>query len=264
VRRRHPRPLARTLFGKGAVHVHDGKSHRHRKAMFLSLLDLAAARELAAVADRLWQAAVDRWRDGGRVVVFDAAVRVIGLAICGWAGLPLTSQLDDHTAAVELLNIVRPTVAVAWFVSFAALALHEHPQWRQRLATGSRMVLDDDLEAFVHEVRRLYPFAPLLGARVDRSFTWRGNRFPQGRLVLLDVYGTNHDPKPGLTRTPLIPPASSGWSPTGSRSCPVAVATRRPGTAAPANGWRWSCSRAPSGCWPTFATTSPTRTCATR
>jgi len=135
-------------------------------------------------------AAVDRWRDGGRVVVFDAAVRVIGLAICGWAGLPLTShnarrrvwdleqivdgfggigprhvaarlarrrserwvsglvhnvragrhqappgsalevvanhrqwdgkQLDDHTAAVELLNIIRPTAAIAWFVSFAA------------------------------------------------------------------------------------------------------------------------------------------------
>ena len=35
---------------------------------------------------------MDRWRDGGRVVVFDAAVRVIGLAICGWAGLPLTSH----------------------------------------------------------------------------------------------------------------------------------------------------------------------------
>jgi hypothetical protein len=35
---------------------------------------------------------VDRWRDGGRVVVFDAAVRVIGLAICGWAGLPLTAH----------------------------------------------------------------------------------------------------------------------------------------------------------------------------
>jgi fatty-acid peroxygenase len=87
-----PRPLARTLFGKGAVHTQDGEAHRHRRAMFLSLLDPTAARELAAVADRLWQAAVDRWRDGGRVVVFDEAVRVIGVAICGWTGLPLTSH----------------------------------------------------------------------------------------------------------------------------------------------------------------------------
>src|SRR3954451_16707670 len=33
-----PRPLANTLFGKGAVHVHDGEAHPHRKAMFLGLL----------------------------------------------------------------------------------------------------------------------------------------------------------------------------------------------------------------------------------
>jgi hypothetical protein len=34
----------------------------------------------------------------------------------------------------------------------------------------------------------------MLGARIDRSFTWRGHRFPEGRLLLLDVHGTNHDP----------------------------------------------------------------------
>ena len=34
----------------------------------------------------------------------------------------------------------------------------------------------------------------------------------------------------------LILRASSGWSPTGWRSCPMAVATRRPDTAAPVNG----------------------------
>jgi fatty-acid peroxygenase len=79
-------------------------------------------------------------------------------------------------------------------VSFRRLALREHPQWRERMATGSGVVLDDDLEAFVHEVRRLYPFAPLLGARVERPFTWQGHRFLKGRLVRLDVYGTNHDP----------------------------------------------------------------------
>ena len=34
-----PRPLAFTLFGKNAVHLHDGPAHRHRKAMLLGLLD---------------------------------------------------------------------------------------------------------------------------------------------------------------------------------------------------------------------------------
>ncbi len=37
-----PRPLANTLFGKGAIHTHDGAAHSKRKAMFLGLLDAAA------------------------------------------------------------------------------------------------------------------------------------------------------------------------------------------------------------------------------
>jgi fatty-acid peroxygenase len=103
---------------------------------------------------------------------------------------PRGAHLPAAVAAVELLNILRPTVAVAWFVAFSALALHDNPTWRGRL----RAEADADLEAFAHEVRRLYPFVPVLGARVRRGFTWRGCRFRRGRLVLLDVYGTNHQP----------------------------------------------------------------------
>jgi fatty-acid peroxygenase len=102
--------------------------------------------------------------------------------------------LDDRTAAVELLNIVRPSVATAWFVAFSGLALHENPDWRSRLAAASGADLDRDLEAFAHEVRRLYPFAPVVGARAARDITWRGHDLPEGRLVLLDLHGMNHDP----------------------------------------------------------------------
>jgi fatty-acid peroxygenase len=259
-----PRPLADTLFGKGAVHVHDGEGHLHRKAMFMRLLSTEHARRIGAVTDDLWRAAVDRWQTAESVVVFDEAVRVIGVGICRWAGLPLApedasrrvrdlerivdgfgsvgaphlearlarrrsehwvkavvaevragrrtpppgsaldvvsswrdldgSPLDDRTAAVELLNIVRPSVATAWFVAFSALALHENPQWKDRLARGSGDDLDRDLEAFAHEVRRLYPFAPVVGARAARDVTWRGHLLPEGRLVLLDLHGMNHDP----------------------------------------------------------------------
>ncbi|MBM7694528.1 cytochrome P450 [Peribacillus deserti] len=48
---------------------------------------------------------------------------------------------------------------------------------------------------FVQEVRRFYPFGPFLGARVRTDFTWNNCRFTKGRLVLLDMYGTNHDPR---------------------------------------------------------------------
>lgn len=99
------------------------------------------------------------------------------------------SALDDKVAAVELLNVIRPTVAVARFVTFAALAMHQHPQQRRRLRDGD----DAHTERFVQEVRRYYPFFPAIGGRVQRSFAWRGHRFEEGTWVLLDLYGTHHD-----------------------------------------------------------------------
>jgi fatty-acid peroxygenase len=102
--------------------------------------------------------------------------------------------LDLRTAAVELLNVIRPTVAISWYIAFAALALHQHPEARARLANAP----EDDAsyrDLFMQEVRRFYPFTPYLGAKVRRPFEWRGYRFRKGTLVLLDVHGTNHDPK---------------------------------------------------------------------
>jgi fatty-acid peroxygenase len=97
--------------------------------------------------------------------------------------------MDLHMAAVELNNLIRPIVAIAWYVTFAALALHEHPQYRKQLQSGN----EDEIEWFVQEVRRYYPFAPFVGARVRENFQWRGYNLQPGMLVLLDVYGTNRD-----------------------------------------------------------------------
>jgi fatty-acid peroxygenase len=105
-------------------------------------------------------------------------------------------QLSTKTAAVELLNVLRPTVAIAWYVAFAALALHEHPEAREAIARepiGEGAGKYADL--FMQEVRRFYPFTPYLGAKVRSAFEWRGHAFEPGTLVLLDVYGTHHDPR---------------------------------------------------------------------
>lgn len=117
--------------------------------------------------------------------------------------------LDERVAAVEVLNLVRPIVAISYFVVFAALALHDHPGWRERLETAE----DQDLEAFVQEVRRVAPFAPFVGAQVRRDFDWQGYRFPAGTLALLDIYGANHDP--GLWRDPesFLPDRFRDWKP---------------------------------------------------
>jgi fatty-acid peroxygenase len=110
---------------------------------------------------------------------------------------------DDHrallpakVAAVELINVIRPTVAVSWYIAFAALALHMHPEARERLAhepvgEGAGGYAD----AFMQEVRRFYPFTPYLGAKVRAPFVWKSHRFKPGTLVLLDVYGSQHDPR---------------------------------------------------------------------
>ncbi len=97
--------------------------------------------------------------------------------------------LDRHTAAVELINVLRPTVAVSVFIVFAAMALHHYPRCREKLAAGEPGFSD----LFAQEVRRFYPFFPAVMARVRQDFEWKGYRFPEGWLVALDLYGTNHD-----------------------------------------------------------------------
>jgi fatty-acid peroxygenase len=98
--------------------------------------------------------------------------------------------LDPRVAAVELLNVIRPTVAVCWFVAFAAHALHRWPANRDRLRAGHAAFAT----AFAHEVRRYYPFAPFIGGRAPREVEWDGERVPAGSMVLLDLFGQNHDP----------------------------------------------------------------------
>jgi fatty-acid peroxygenase len=95
--------------------------------------------------------------------------------------------LSNADAAVELLNVLRPVVAVARYIVFGALAMHAYPEWQARLAGAN----DAALEMFVEEVRRYYPFFPAIGGRANHSFEWNGLLFDKGSWVLLDVYGTH-------------------------------------------------------------------------
>lgn len=119
------------------------------------------------------------------------------------------SDLSVPVAAVELGNLVRPTVAVAWLGTFAALALAEHPQWRDRLRgdgadprgrrgpdnTGQGGIGSAERRiAFGHEVRRYYPFVPALAGRVRRASEIHGVPLRAGDRLILDVVGTNRDP----------------------------------------------------------------------
>ena len=99
--------------------------------------------------------------------------------------------LSAHTAAVEILNLLRPTVAVSVYMLFVAHALHLHPECRRKLEDGVERY--DDM--FIQEVKRLYPFFPAMFARAKTDFTWKNMEFKKGVRVMLDIYGTNHDPR---------------------------------------------------------------------
>lgn len=98
--------------------------------------------------------------------------------------------LPSHTVAVELINVIRPIVAVARYMMFAVMAMHEYPHCLEKLrhAGAGRY-----RQHFIQEVRRYYPFFPFLAARVNSDFTWQGYRFKRGWQAILDIYGTNHD-----------------------------------------------------------------------
>jgi fatty-acid peroxygenase len=99
--------------------------------------------------------------------------------------------LPARVAGVELINVLRPSVAVAYFIAFTADALGAQPELRDRLRYGGERLL----ESLADELRRFYPFVPMLSAKVRCPATVAGHRLRRGHRVLLDVYGTLHDPQ---------------------------------------------------------------------
>ena len=271
-----PRMLQKTLFGQGGVQGLDGAAHRHRKQLFMSLLDCDAVAELVRLHECEWLAAIETWQRIERVTLLPEVQAILTRSVCRWAGVPLGPEevevrrdqlaalidgaggvgarhwharkarqeaerwmagliaqvrngglaieedralavvarhrepegalLDVRIAAVEMLNLLRPTVAVARFVIYAALELLAHPHWRQRMQQE-----DAAPELFAQEVRRLHAFFPFTAARVRKDFEWNGYRFPKGTRVLLDLYGTNRDPRLWTQPEQFCPERFAEW-----------------------------------------------------
>jgi len=94
--------------------------------------------------------------------------------------------LPVRVAGVELINVLRPAVAIAYHGTFAVLALADQPRWRKRLAEPASAA---ERRWFAHEVRRTSPFVPALAGLTVAS--WDGLK--RRHRVILDVPGTNHD-----------------------------------------------------------------------
>jgi fatty-acid peroxygenase len=227
-----PASVLHLLQDEGSVQSLDGTAHFHRMELFLDLLRPGRVEALCAIFARRFAEALERGT-GCRMVLHQQLCRVLTLAACEWAGIgidaraarlrrrrcehwaagvisriragsqrpdsvagriaayrdPSGAQLVAAVAAVELINILRPIVAVGPFIVFAAAALEEHPRFKAEFAAGRGGLL----EPFAQEVRRYYPFFPLVAGRALVPFDWHGHRFRPGELVMLDQYGTNHD-----------------------------------------------------------------------
>jgi fatty-acid peroxygenase len=162
-----------------------------RTAQLTSLFQDAGAIGPKHWAARLARHRLEKWaarmiqqvRDGELQPTQESALHFIAT----WRDLD-GELLNPRVAAVELLNVLRPTVAVSVFIVQTAHALYRYPELQEKLRNDEGL-----LEPFVQEVRRLYPFFPAVAARVKSTFEWQGYRFPKGHRVLLDLYGTNTD-----------------------------------------------------------------------
>ena len=112
---------------------------------------------------------------------------------------------DDHgellpidVAAVELLNAIRPTVALTVWIALMGHALFSRPDIYQRLHAE----FDQLQDSFIQEMRRYYPFFPMLPAFAIQDVEVDGYLIPKDSWVVLDLYGTNHDDR--MIETPEV------------------------------------------------------------
>ncbi|MGG3912787.1 cytochrome P450 [Bacillus sp. es.034] len=255
-----PPHILNTLFGKGGVQTLDGKSHEHRKRLFMSLMTPEGLDELHKLTTRQWDAYTRKWEKKNKVNLFEESLELLTKVGCEWAGIPIEEKavpkrskdlnrliegaskigprylaslrarnrlekwiesvihmvrqgrcetkkgsalyemafhrdlngdlLDKQVAAVELINVIRPLVAISRYLVFGAVALEENPEWKENIHSN-----DEDLRCFIQEVRRYYPFFPFLAALTTKDFVWQQYHFKQGQMVMLDLFGTNHDPR---------------------------------------------------------------------
>ena len=195
--------FGRAAFRWAGVPVSTGEADRraHQMSRLLDTVGRPATNPLAWVerarldrwATGLIRGARDRARGGHARVAPDSVLAAIADLRDENGAL-----VSDHTAAVELQNLTRPTVAVARFAAFTAVASVEHPDWAQRIreATTAAGRLTDIPEtvAFAQEVRRVYPFVPMLPALAAVDTEIGGCPVHRGQRVFLDILGTNTDP----------------------------------------------------------------------
>ena len=132
-----PRFVGDVLFGRGAVHGLDDDAHRSRKELFVRALDVEAVERLTEQVGGAW-AAWTATVGSAPVVTQDEAVRVIGRAVLGWAGLRMGDAEADRVAGwfadeVDGFGTAGPRENLR-----ARRARHLGDRWARRLVVEER------------------------------------------------------------------------------------------------------------------------------
>jgi fatty-acid peroxygenase len=270
-----PSSVQHLLQDEGSVQTLEGPPHRHRKTMFMRMLDDASVARLVEAFGHEWRR-VRAEHAGHEVPLYDVGNLVLTRSALAWAGIPgdrvddrdLAGRLaamvdrassigpvnwvararrrgaedwaaglvadvrsglvdadpdsavrtiadgsDDHgaplpeeVAAVEVLNLLRPIVAVSRFLVFTVHAMHTHPQWHAAVERDA-----DAATRVANEVRRFYPFFPVISGTVQRPFEWRDHSFEPGDRAILDLYATNHDRRTWEEPRRFLPERFEAW-----------------------------------------------------
>ncbi|QPM92493.1 cytochrome P450 [Pseudooceanicola algae] len=115
--------------------------------------------------------------------------------------------IPTEVAIVEILNLLRPIVAVGRYIAFAARVLALEPDWRRTLATADTAQID----YFCEEVRRSSPFFPMTGGITTQPVSHEGLDLPEGQWVLADLWGTLQSEQAFSTPDVFRPDRALSW-----------------------------------------------------
>jgi fatty-acid peroxygenase len=99
-----PKTALRLLQDTGSVALLDGKDHRWRKQMFMSLMTPGGIQQLSKMAAEQWHAAMSKWETQDRVVLLPEVQEILYRAVCMWTGVPLDdSEVKQRTREIDAM-----------------------------------------------------------------------------------------------------------------------------------------------------------------
>ncbi|WP_330587569.1 cytochrome P450 family protein [Anaerocolumna sedimenticola] len=98
-----PKRVQKTLFGVNGVQALDGNAHKHRKAMFMSIMTPYNLKRLESITRKHWEKAAKEWErktksrnksflNPKQIILFDEVQNIMCKIACEWAGIPLSPK----------------------------------------------------------------------------------------------------------------------------------------------------------------------------